>query len=37
MLKNQRLGHVYVDRVTRRFAGAEWFGPAAEPIGHLPA
>jgi dihydrolipoamide dehydrogenase len=37
MLKNHGLGHVYVDRATRRFAGAEWFGPAAEHIGHLLA
>ncbi|MCX5543379.1 dihydrolipoyl dehydrogenase [Paraburkholderia sp. CNPSo 3076] len=37
MLKNHGLGHVYVDRATRRFVGAEWFGPAAEHIGHLLA
>ncbi|QGZ64953.1 dihydrolipoyl dehydrogenase [Paraburkholderia acidisoli] len=37
MLKNHGLGHVYVDRETRRLLGAEWFGPAAEHIGHLLA
>ncbi|MEX3986091.1 dihydrolipoyl dehydrogenase [Paraburkholderia sp. EG287A] len=37
MLKNHGIGHVYVDRATRRFVGAEWFGPAAEHIGHLLA
>jgi dihydrolipoamide dehydrogenase len=37
MLKNHGLGHVYVDRATRRFVGAEWIGPAAEHIGHLLA
>lgn len=37
MLKNQGIGHVYVDRATRRFVGAEWLGPAAEHIGHLLA
>jgi len=37
MLKNHGLGHVYVDRETRRFVGAEWLGPAAEHIGHLLA
>jgi dihydrolipoamide dehydrogenase len=37
MLQNHGLGHVYVDRATRRFLGAEWLGPAAEHIGHLLA
>ncbi|MEX3966898.1 dihydrolipoyl dehydrogenase [Paraburkholderia sp. EG286B] len=37
MLRNHGIGHVYVDRATRRFLGAEWFGPAAEHIGHLLA
>ncbi|MBW9105465.1 dihydrolipoyl dehydrogenase [Paraburkholderia phenoliruptrix] len=37
MLKNRGLARVYVDRATRRFLGAEWFGPAAEHIGHLLA
>ncbi|WP_207004947.1 dihydrolipoyl dehydrogenase [Trinickia mobilis] len=37
MLKNQGLAHVYVDRATRRFVGAEMLGPAAEHIGHLLA
>jgi dihydrolipoamide dehydrogenase len=27
--------HVYVDRATRRFVGAEWIGPDAEHIAHL--
>jgi dihydrolipoamide dehydrogenase len=37
MLKNRGLARVYIDRATRRFVGAEWFGPAAEHIGHLLA
>jgi dihydrolipoamide dehydrogenase len=37
MLKNVGLMHVYVDRATRRFAGAEWIGPDAEHIAHLLA
>jgi dihydrolipoamide dehydrogenase len=37
MLKNQGLAHVYVDRATRRFVGAEMLGPSAEHIGHLLA
>ncbi|CAB3767635.1 dihydrolipoyl dehydrogenase [Paraburkholderia solisilvae] len=37
MLRNRGLMHVYVDRMTRRFAGAEWIGPDAEHIAHLLA
>jgi dihydrolipoamide dehydrogenase len=37
MLKNKGRAHVYVDRATRRFVGAEMLGPAAEHIGHLLA
>lgn len=37
MLKNRGLGHLYVDRATRRLIGAEWLGPAAEHLGHLLA
>jgi dihydrolipoamide dehydrogenase len=37
MLKNRGLARVYIERATRRFVGAEWFGPAAEHIGHLLA
>jgi dihydrolipoamide dehydrogenase len=35
MLRNRGLMHVYVDRDTRRFVGAEWIGPDAEHIAHL--
>jgi dihydrolipoamide dehydrogenase len=35
MLRNRGLMHVYVDKATRRFAGAEWIGPDAEHIAHL--
>ncbi|MBN3763845.1 dihydrolipoyl dehydrogenase [Burkholderia sp. Ac-20365] len=37
MLRNRGLMHVYVDRGTRRFLGAEWIGPDAEHIAHLLA
>ncbi|MCL4648790.1 dihydrolipoyl dehydrogenase [Burkholderia multivorans] len=37
MLKNRGRAHVYVDRATRRFVGAEMLGPSAEHIGHLLA
>jgi dihydrolipoamide dehydrogenase len=37
MLKNRGLMHVYVDRESRRFLGAEWIGPDAEHIAHLLA
>jgi len=37
MLKNKGLLHVYADLKTRRFLGAEMFGPSAEHIGHLLA
>lgn len=37
MLKNRGLMHVYVDRGSRRFVGAEWIGPDAEHIAHLLA
>jgi dihydrolipoamide dehydrogenase len=37
MLKNRGAGRVYIDRATRRFVGAEWFGPSAEHVGHLLA
>jgi len=35
MLRNRGLMHVYVDKATRRFVGAEWIGPDAEHIAHL--
>ena len=35
MLRNEGLMHVYVDRTSRRFLGAEWIGPDAEHIAHL--
>ncbi|MEN7528321.1 dihydrolipoyl dehydrogenase [Cupriavidus sp. DL-D2] len=37
MLKNKGLMHVYADRATGRFLGAEWLGPRAENIAHLLA
>jgi len=37
MLKNRGRAHVYIDRSTRRFAGAELLGPSGEHIGHLLA
>ena len=37
LLKNKGLLHVYADRVTRRFLGAQMIGPSAEHIGHLLA
>jgi dihydrolipoamide dehydrogenase len=37
MLRNHGLMHVYVDKTTRRFVGAEWIGPDAEHIAHLLA
>lgn len=37
ILKNKGLLHVYADKATRRFMGAEMIGPAAEHIGHLLA
>ena len=37
MLRNRGLMHVYVERNTRRFLGAEWIGPDAEHIAHLLA
>jgi dihydrolipoamide dehydrogenase len=37
MLKNEGRLHVYVDRASRKFVGAEMLGPAAEHIGHLLA
>ncbi|MDE2260208.1 MAG: dihydrolipoyl dehydrogenase [Betaproteobacteria bacterium] len=37
MLRNQGLLHVYADRVTGKFLGAEMIGPDAEHIGHLLA
>ncbi|MCG7404937.1 dihydrolipoyl dehydrogenase [Caballeronia zhejiangensis] len=37
MLRNRGLMHVYVDRASRRFVGAEWIGPDAEHIAHLLA
>jgi dihydrolipoamide dehydrogenase len=37
MLKNQGLIHVYAERGSGRFLGAEMVGPAAEHIGHLLA
>lgn len=35
MLKNKGLLHVYAERGTGKFLGAEMFGPQAEHIGHL--
>ncbi|XZG71939.1 dihydrolipoyl dehydrogenase [Chitinibacteraceae bacterium HSL-7] len=37
MLKNKGLMHVYADRQTGRFVGAEWMGPRAENIAHTLA
>jgi dihydrolipoamide dehydrogenase len=37
MLRNHGLMHVYVDKISRRFVGAEWIGPDAEHIAHLLA
>jgi dihydrolipoamide dehydrogenase len=37
MLQNRGIGHVYADRVTGRFLGAELAGPQVEHIGHLLA
>jgi len=37
MLRNRGLMHVYVDKMSRRFVGAEWIGPDAEHIAHLLA
>ena len=37
MLKNRGLMHVYADRDSGRFLGAEWAGPRAENIAHLLA
>jgi dihydrolipoamide dehydrogenase len=37
MLKNRGLMHVYVDKASRQFLGAEWMGPDAEHIAHLLA
>jgi len=37
MLKNRGLMHVYVDKASRQFSGAEWIGPDAEHIAHLLA
>jgi dihydrolipoamide dehydrogenase len=37
MLRNRGLMHVYVDKASRRFVGAEWIGPDAEHIAHLLA
>lgn len=37
MLRNRGLMHVYVDRTSRQFVGAEWIGPDAEHIAHLLA
>ncbi len=37
MLKNTGLMHVYADKATGRFVGAEWMGPRAENIAHLLA
>ncbi|MDR3426395.1 dihydrolipoyl dehydrogenase [Silvimonas sp.] len=35
MLKNRGLMHVYADKVSGKFLGAEWIGPRAENIAHL--
>ena len=37
MLQNRGLGHVYADRATGRFLGAELVGPRVEHLGHLLA
>ena len=37
MLRNRGLMHVYVDKASRQFLGAEWIGPDAEHIAHLLA
>ncbi|WP_137939191.1 dihydrolipoyl dehydrogenase [Chitinivorax sp. B] len=37
MLKNKGLMHVYADRLSGRFLGAEWIGPRAENIAHTLA
>ncbi|AXK40363.1 dihydrolipoyl dehydrogenase [Crenobacter cavernae] len=37
MLKNKGLMHVYADKDTGRFLGAEWLGPRAENIAHTLA
>jgi dihydrolipoamide dehydrogenase len=37
MLRNSGLMHVYADKATGRFVGAEWMGPRAENIAHLLA
>lgn len=37
MLENHGLMHVYAERGTGRFLGAEWIGPRAEHIAHLLA
>ncbi|WP_434034113.1 dihydrolipoyl dehydrogenase [Cupriavidus sp. a3] len=37
MLKNRGLMHVYADKASGRFLGAEWIGPRAENIAHLLA
>ena len=37
MLRNRGLMHVYADKASRRFVGAEWIGPEAEHIAHLLA
>lgn len=37
IIKNKGLLHVYADKVTRQFLGAEMIGPSAEHIGHLLA
>ncbi len=37
MLKNKGLGHLYADKKTGRFLGAEIIGPAAEHLAHLLA
>lgn len=37
MLKNKGLLHVYADKETRTFLGAEMIGPSAEHLGHLLA
>ncbi|QYY28500.1 dihydrolipoyl dehydrogenase [Cupriavidus pinatubonensis] len=37
MLRNRGLMHVYADKATGQFLGAEWTGPRAENIAHLLA
>ena len=37
MLQNRGIGHVYADRQTGRFLGAELVGPRVEHLGHLLA